>query len=519
MNQSPDIARSNLDFKAFSDRAVVLSDPVTSQQQQEQQDRLFRLARWLGECAARVYPPSEDKEEKKRLTKKRNDLLTRWDSTPWQGFFAKMDQKNDEKKDDSGSLDDTQVLDIAKDTLPTQWTEEFIEPAEHDSSERENDIDFIATRMHNRYRAAVRRRWFYPWNVVCWKWWPKLNKAIDDAQGQYRVAHDIWVDQARRRIESWVKQSWPGPNDKAGDVEVEFHSKHGTEYFIARYGNVKVLSFRGTQPNKLRDIVTDLLAWQVEDPKTKVKLHAGFSEALDGIWEDLETEFTGDNPAPSAEETASTNTSETTAQPIVWITGHSLGGALATLAAYRLVSEDILNADQIGGVMTFGQPRVGDRKFRSTYRGLKGHREGYLNDRHYRFVNNCDRVTRVPPKSLWPLSIMAGLIFPKLFAADSPKKGTGTSSGKKTWTFEYGDVGRVVFVNRAFGLKLLTPDSALGFKFWKLAFWWPVLLWLSRRGSWFGALFTSKKSGALQRFLPGITDHSMDEYNQALNTK
>ncbi|WP_261340393.1 lipase family protein [Schlesneria paludicola] len=39
----------------------------------------------------------------------------------------------------------------------------------------------------------------------------------------------------------------------------------------------------------------------------------------------------------------------------VWITGHSLGGALAIVASYRLTSGD---NPPIAGVMTFGQPMV-----------------------------------------------------------------------------------------------------------------------------------------------------------------
>ncbi|EPB80279.1 triacylglycerol lipase [Ancylostoma ceylanicum] len=46
-----------------------------------------------------------------------------------------------------------------------------------------------------------------------------------------------------------------------------------------------------------------------------------------------------------------------------WISGHSLGGALATLAASNLVQLRVLaNADKVK-LVTFGQPRVGDQAF------------------------------------------------------------------------------------------------------------------------------------------------------------
>ncbi|MCS7466049.1 hypothetical protein NZK35_05090 [Stieleria sp. ICT_E10.1] len=46
----------------------------------------------------------------------------------------------------------------------------------------------------------------------------------------------------------------------------------------------------------------------------------------------------------------------------IWITGHSLGGAVATLTAARLQYDDDI---PVRGLHTFGSPRVGDSNFRS----------------------------------------------------------------------------------------------------------------------------------------------------------
>ncbi|EYB84299.1 hypothetical protein Y032_0320g2412 [Ancylostoma ceylanicum] len=46
----------------------------------------------------------------------------------------------------------------------------------------------------------------------------------------------------------------------------------------------------------------------------------------------------------------------------VWISGHSLGGALATLATSYLVEEYKLEPEKVK-LVTFGQPRVGNRVF------------------------------------------------------------------------------------------------------------------------------------------------------------
>ena len=64
------------------------------------------------------------------------------------------------------------------------------------------------------------------------------------------------------------------------------------------------------------------------------------------------------------------------------MTGHSLGAALATLAADRY--------GDVQGLYTYGSPRVGDRMFKVDF-----------NVNAYRFVNNNDIVAKVPPASMY----------------------------------------------------------------------------------------------------------------------
>ncbi|VDM78275.1 unnamed protein product [Strongylus vulgaris] len=46
----------------------------------------------------------------------------------------------------------------------------------------------------------------------------------------------------------------------------------------------------------------------------------------------------------------------------IWITGHSLGGAMASLAASYIVEHNMAKGDKIK-LVTFGQPETGDTKF------------------------------------------------------------------------------------------------------------------------------------------------------------
>ncbi|RCN51599.1 triacylglycerol lipase [Ancylostoma caninum] len=51
----------------------------------------------------------------------------------------------------------------------------------------------------------------------------------------------------------------------------------------------------------------------------------------------------------------------------IWISGHSLGGALATLAASFLVQSKYIDDPNKVKLVTFGQPRVGDKEFAEAF--------------------------------------------------------------------------------------------------------------------------------------------------------
>jgi len=79
---------------------------------------------------------------------------------------------------------------------------------------------------------------------------------------------------------------------------------------------------------------------------------------------------------------------QTQAQSL-WLTGHSLGAALATLRMASLGEE----AKQVNGLYTFGQLRVGGKTIARNF-------DLDLKSRMFRFVNNNDVVTRVPTREM-----------------------------------------------------------------------------------------------------------------------
>ena len=133
--------------------------------------------------------------------------------------------------------------------------------------------------------------------------------------------------------------------------------------FTADVGLGVVLAFRGTA--SLEDWMTDGRAVQVKSAAYPGQVHSGFAAALEVIWPGLQPLVPAGRP--------------------LFVTGHSLGGALATLAAVRLLDAGC----DVRAVYTYGSPRVGDLDFYDGYRPMT-----------YRFVNNDDIVPHVPMETL-----------------------------------------------------------------------------------------------------------------------
>uniref|UniRef100_A0A915EPU8 Fungal lipase-like domain-containing protein n=1 Tax=Ditylenchus dipsaci TaxID=166011 RepID=A0A915EPU8_9BILA len=74
----------------------------------------------------------------------------------------------------------------------------------------------------------------------------------------------------------------------------------------------------------------------------------------------------------------------------LWMTGHSLGGALASLAAAQIVADGKFDVSKIK-LYTFGQPRTGDADYANA---LDAH---LLAENTYRITHSRDPVVHLPP--------------------------------------------------------------------------------------------------------------------------
>ncbi|MDC7788129.1 lipase family protein [Rhodoplanes sp. TEM] len=140
-----------------------------------------------------------------------------------------------------------------------------------------------------------------------------------------------------------------------------------TRGVVLRRGGTTLLAFSGTDPLVLADWLTDFMVMLDDDG-----LHRGFVGALAAAWTDIAATLAGH-----------------AATDRLLITGHSLGGALAVLAAQRAVIEHML----VPEVYTFGMPRVGNEAFARDYDAVLGRRT-------FRLVHGEDLVPTVPPSVL-----------------------------------------------------------------------------------------------------------------------
>ena len=150
---------------------------------------------------------------------------------------------------------------------------------------------------------------------------------------------------------------------KLGFPGHEFFEYDGAQCHAFWNDDMFVLAFRGTEPDELSDVLADLNAIP-RGAMTHGLVHSGFRGECDNIWVDVSyCQHLHQNRK-------------------LYITGHSLGAAMATIATSRF--EEYTKVEQL---TTFGSPRVGTRKF------VKN-----ISTPHKRFVNNNDIVTKVP---LW----------------------------------------------------------------------------------------------------------------------
>ncbi|PCK08620.1 MAG: lipase [Alteromonadaceae bacterium] len=149
-----------------------------------------------------------------------------------------------------------------------------------------------------------------------------------------------------------------------GFTHSEFIEADGAQAYIFSNNTDCVLAFRGTEPQQWNDIRADIRAWPVI-AETVGRVHRGFKQEIDDLWPMLENKLLSNKKE-------------------LWLCGHSLGAAMATICSSRCAFSEI-NSETLE-LFTYGSPRVGTKKY-----------VNHCSIAYKRWVNNNDIVARSPP--------------------------------------------------------------------------------------------------------------------------
>jgi triacylglycerol lipase len=142
--------------------------------------------------------------------------------------------------------------------------------------------------------------------------------------------------------------------------------------FGVAYKDILVLAYRGSEETGIADWIRDLkfipAVYPYGDGNPATQVHAGFIEAYSSVRE------------------AMIKVAKESPHQKVLCTGHSLGGALATLSAAD-VKRNVPGKEV--SCYTFGSPKVGNSDFVKFYNQMV--------PQTYRFVNGVDMVPNLPP--------------------------------------------------------------------------------------------------------------------------
>jgi triacylglycerol lipase len=149
--------------------------------------------------------------------------------------------------------------------------------------------------------------------------------------------------------------------------------KDGTEAYVIEHVDHVVIAFRGTEITSWRDLLSDVrFKLKATRDFMGARVHTGFAVALSRVWPDIEVLVSKESKP-------------------VYLTGHSLGGALAVLCGAMLAVHSV----KVAGIVTFGQPRVGNGTLVALMGPIPWHR----------YVHLADIVARVP---LWAMTYRHG---------------------------------------------------------------------------------------------------------------
>ncbi len=202
--------------------------------------------------------------------------------------------------------------------------------------------------------------------------------------GMRSLQHTYWVMAEANEMKDYLDTAGveligdvivPGNEKKAEFLDYGVIMSGGQAYVVTEMDKI-IVAFRDTGSDKrwerMLNMLTDARATLkklsfLDDPKlSQISAHEGFvSEYM--LFREKVIEYVSKHPDKE-----------------IYVVGHSLGGALTTLASFDIAS----TLDREVNAITFGAPRVGMEEFRNAFDSLP--------IKMYRFVVANDPIPRVP---------------------------------------------------------------------------------------------------------------------------
>jgi triacylglycerol lipase len=197
-----------------------------------------------------------------------------------------------------------------------------------------------------------------------------MRKFLDAFSEEALLGHNISVDTLRKLLKN-------SGFDLIQTINIKFSQAFVCKRNIANEQPYLVIAFRGTE-DKISDWLTD--AYAVPTQVGATKIHTGFYNAFS-----VNTDENGSTIETILSDILKSNhaLNENGCPLPLFLTGHSLGGALALLATRQLAS------DINGACYTFGAPRVASYEY---FENIK--------TPVYRVTNSSDIVPKIPPGAL-----------------------------------------------------------------------------------------------------------------------
>ena len=129
-----------------------------------------------------------------------------------------------------------------------------------------------------------------------------------------------------------------------GLIRSYYLDSDNAEGYVFTFGTKIIIALRGTEPGQFSDITADLKFWRV-NYRSKEKIHSGFFFEALSLWGQI---------VDALYKELKVNTKDARD---IYVTGHSLGGAMAVVVA-GFVQRHTPVDGRLAGLITFGQPRV-----------------------------------------------------------------------------------------------------------------------------------------------------------------